>query len=81
MINHIQGNMVAIFLSLLREMNSYQFEIVNILIKSLREETGQIHPKQSLLKFVNDILVVLKNLFHKTYFPPDWNEMILLQNR
>lgn len=75
--------MVAIFLSLLREMNNYQFEIFNILINSLKAEdtVGQIHPKQSLHKFLNDILVVLKNLFHKSYFPPDWSEMILLQNR
>lgn len=64
-------------------MNSYHFEILNMLIRTLKSEIipGQIHPKQSLLKFLNDILVVLKNLFHKSYFPSDWNEMVLLQNR
>ncbi|CAL8078440.1 unnamed protein product [Orchesella dallaii] len=82
----LAGNMVAIFLSLLREMNSYQFEILTILINSLKAERTPEHimipgpPKQSLLKFLNDVLVVLKNLFHKSYFPPDWNEMVLLQN-
>lgn len=77
--------MVAIFLSLLREMNNYEFEILTILINSLKAEVHSAHaptpPKQSLLKFLNDILVVMKNLFNKSYFPSDWNEMILLQNQ
>lgn len=75
--------MVSIFLSLLREINSYQFEILTIFVNSMKVEipVAQGPPKQSLLKFLNDILVILKNLFHKSFFPSDWNEMILLQSR
>ncbi|XP_021951267.1 dedicator of cytokinesis protein 2 isoform X4 [Folsomia candida] len=70
---------VTIFLSLLREMKNYHY---GILINSLKAESATTPDpyKQGLLKFLNDVLVVIKNLFHPSYFMPDWNTMILLQN-
>lgn len=75
-----QRNMVAIFLALLREMKNYHY---GILISSLKAESAPTPDpyKQGLLKFLNDVLVVMRNLFHPSYFPNDWNTMILLQNR
>jgi len=79
----LQGNMVAIFLSVLREMTSYHYSVfVNILKSETGVERDLRDPyKQGLLKFINDVLVVMKNLFRNSYFPHDWNAMILLQNR
>ncbi|CAG7727806.1 unnamed protein product [Allacma fusca] len=76
--DHLAGGMVAILLSLFRQMNDRHYAI---LIHNLKGDPNSLQPvKQELLQFLTDVLLVKKSLFSKPFFPPDWFEMILLQN-
>ena len=76
-----QGEMVANLLSFFRMMNVRHYAILISSLKGDLNHSSSRPYKEELLKFLNDVLVVMKNLFSKPYFPADWSEMILLQNR
>jgi len=72
--------MVAILLALFREMGEHHY---GVLINHFKYDEGakDLLPKQKLSGFINDVLVVMKSFFHTSYFPKDWSQMTILQNR
>lgn len=66
-----QGNVVATMTSILRQMTPYHYtSYINSFVT-----------KTDLLDFIMEILLVFRDMVRKAVYPPDWNEMIMLQNR
>ena len=66
-----QGNCVAVMTSLLRQMREYHYT----------EYIRQFDTPIDLLDFLMEILLVFQDLISRNVHPPDWSEMIMLQNR
>ncbi|XP_014253314.1 dedicator of cytokinesis protein 1 isoform X3 [Cimex lectularius] len=64
------GNLVAIMLSILRQMGSIHFT----------EYIRRFPTNIDLLDFLMEILLVFKDLVSRPVYPKDWSEMIMLQN-
>ena len=67
-----QGNLVAVFVSIIRQMKPLHFKQC---IEQFKDDRG------ALLDFLMQILMVITDLVSKTVFSSDWSEMIMLQNR
>ncbi|XP_071039760.1 dedicator of cytokinesis protein 1 isoform X2 [Parasteatoda tepidariorum] len=68
--NSLVGNVVAIMISVLRQMTPYHYtQYINSFLT-----------KTDLLDFIMEILLVFRDLVSKSVYPSDWNEMIMLQN-
>lgn len=48
--------------------------------KHFDEYTNHFGTNMDLLDFMTEILMVFQDLVSKNVFPPDWSEMIMLQN-
>ncbi|KAL3213749.1 hypothetical protein MRX96_035244 [Rhipicephalus microplus] len=66
----IVGNIVALMISILRQMTKYHYTSY---IEHFPTTTD-------LLDFLMEILLVFKDLVSKNVYPKDWNDMIMLQN-
>ncbi|KAK3913017.1 Dedicator of cytokinesis protein 1 [Frankliniella fusca] len=64
------GNLVAVMLAIFRQMTAHHFE----------HYISHFATNTDLLDFLMEILLVFKDLVSRPVFPPDWSEMIMLQN-
>lgn len=64
------GNLVAVMLAIFRQMTAHHFE----------HYISHFATATDLLDFLMEILLVFKDLVSRPVFPPDWSEMIMLQN-
>ncbi|GIY95439.1 dedicator of cytokinesis protein 1 [Caerostris extrusa] len=67
--DHLVGNVVAIMVSILRQMTPYHYN----------HYINNFSTKTDLLDFIMEILLVFRDLVNKSVYPCDWNEMIMLQ--
>lgn len=58
-------------LSIFRQMTAHHFELY----------IAHFPTNTDLLDFLMEILLVFKDLVSRPVFPPDWSEMIMLQNK
>ncbi|KFM70970.1 Dedicator of cytokinesis protein 1, partial [Stegodyphus mimosarum] len=68
--NPLVGNVVAMMISVLRQMTPYHYN----------QYISNFVTKTDLLDFIMEILLVFRDLVSKAVYPTDWNEMIMLQN-
>ncbi|XP_011297282.1 dedicator of cytokinesis protein 1 isoform X1 [Fopius arisanus] len=68
--NPLVGNLVSVMLSIFRQMTTHHYEVY----------TNHFATPCDLLDFLMEILMVFQDLVSKPVFPPDWSEMIMLQN-
>jgi len=77
-----QGNLVAVMLSIFRQMDEIHF---NIYLSCGDRHVGpfpaHFPTTTDLLDFLMEILLVFKDLVARPVFPSQWCEMIMLQNR
>lgn len=66
----IVGNIVALMISILRQMTKYHYT----------NYIEHFPTTTDLLDFLMEILLVFKDLVSKNVYPKDWNDMIMLQN-
>ncbi|XP_037077483.1 dedicator of cytokinesis protein 1-like, partial [Pollicipes pollicipes] len=64
------GSLVAVLVSMLRQMEMNHYEQY---MAQFSDVTDQLH-------FIIEILLVLRDLVSKCVYPPDWCEMVMLQN-
>lgn len=66
-----QSLCVAVMTALLRQMHEYHY----------KQYLDHFHTQIDLTDFLMEILMVFQNLVRNNVYPPDWNEMIMQQNR
>ncbi|KAF5308725.1 hypothetical protein FQR65_LT06086 [Abscondita terminalis] len=68
--NPYSANLVAIMIDIFRQMSDYHYE----------KYISQFATRTDILDFLMEILLVFKELVNQSVFPPDWCDMIMLQN-
>ena len=75
----LQQDLTTIMISMLRQMSEDQYRLYMSLIP---ESSGDGHTShQNLVDFLAEILLVFKDLIKECVYSPDWNEMIMMQNK
>ncbi|KAF6017550.1 mbc [Bugula neritina] len=67
----------AIMIAILRQMSDTHYSIYLDTIP----EPEHAHTYQNLADFLTEIIMVFQDLIKACVFPPDWNEMIMVQNQ
>lgn len=64
-------------IAILRQMSDTHYSIYLDTIP----EPEHAHTYQNLADFLTEIIMVFQDLIKACVFPPDWNEMIMVQNQ
>ena len=67
----VQENCVAVMIAILRQMTEAHYQ----------DYINSFPTTFDLLDFLMEILMVFRDLVGRSVYPPDWLEMIMLQNR
>lgn len=66
----LQGYIVAVLIDIMRQMTPHHYE----------EYIKHFKTRTDMIDFLIEILMVFKDLVSNNVYPPDWSEMIMLQN-